>query len=576
MIFCFFCLSVSLFRIKNKRLIVKKNEPLSIYFTGFKSDENPLIYDFSSHNILCENNEICKRKQSIGENLNGDISSKLNFQFNFLKNSESSCLCNHLLQSSDIFYLTKLINHKYYYTFNLQHSMNLNLNQNNENELKISQNNELFNKITFIIKYNLLNKTDQSYEIVSFSAISESRTYQKPEETCLESNEPQLIHENETISLKLLVRFEKTEEKRHISQNGSFVHDYISLMIIFHFGLLILIAYLSFTDFGKISPVPTEERNNDSIWYFLRGDIFRPPQTVHLICSCVGIGLQFVFTLIIIALFGSDLSINQFISRFLTVFSWLGFVSGFSSLKLYRKVGGYEWRSVFTLTLSFVPCFFFIIFALRSFVHFYFDSVGSPTIGAVLRISYLCIVHTVMVSLGMYVSLKISTDGPMFKVNMIPKQIPYQPFYLKPFFKYGISGMYCFANIYKIVSFMYNVIYSDSMYVINTKTLLYFVFLMFLISAEVSIAFVFLQAKNTNFKWWWTSFCCPASVGVAVFIYSLYYFNSFTNFEFTFSSLVIYVSSNLFYCFILSTCCGMFGVLSEFVFLWRVYSSCSL
>ena len=580
MIFLLF--SFCLFQTSEKTLIVRDTDKLSLYFTGFKSNRQPFIYDFAFHNSLCERGIMMKTKQTPSENILGEFSAKMPFEINFLQEFESDCYCGHNLTNIQISYINSLILDNYFYTFNIENKQNLQLSSNFEKGLKIGTSNGIFNTITFHINYKKLNKTESTYEIISFTGEETSILFEKKdsEKNCVPvKRKSQTLEENQYFMFKFYVEFNEIKDKKEEPEKIPFaqeIHTNITFLIIIHIIVLIFIIFIAFSDCFKTSTNPLDEDIDESIWYFLRGDIFRPPQTIHFLCTFAGSGVQICLSLILTSLLKSFRSYSDILSLFLSVFAWLGFFGGFSGMKFFKLIGGFEWRSVFSATLSLIPCYHFLLFSIRSFIFYCFDAAGSPTFATVFHVLYLCTIHCLTSALGMYISLKLDFDTAWFKVNMIPKQIPNQPFYLNKMMTYILSSFYIFANLFKIIRFLYQNVWNGQLFSCYRTTMTNFVFLLFLLSAEVSIFFVYLQVKNGNYKWWWTAFGCSSSIGFGILLYSLFFFKNDTNLELCFSSITLYLSSNLFIGFLISLLCGAFGLFSTTFFLWRVYSGFTL
>ena len=579
--FFFFCsFSNSLFKTSEKRLILRKGERISIFFTGLKSEFNPLVYDFSFHDSLCESGIIGKKKQTYSENLIGDISIKLPFDIHFPQDFESDCFCGHNLTELQVRYINSLILDNYIYTFNLDNKKMLKLSTETEKGLKVGTTNGIYNTFTFFINYRQLNKTEETYEILSLTGEETSVLYEytaNNSDFCSPvKRKSQTLQDNQLLMFKFNVKFKKIKDTNQYDLEAvpiaADIHKNIILLIIINIIILVSIILVASSDCFKAQTNTLDEEIEESIWYFLRGDIFRPPKTIHFLCTFFGAGIQVCLGLIITSLLCTFHTYSDILSLFLNVFSWLGFFGGFAAMKLFKKIGGFEWRSVFKATISLIPCIHFLLFSIRSFIYFCFDSTGSPTLRTVIHVIYLCCVHCITDAIGMYIGLKLILDTTWFKVNMIPKQIPLQPFYLSKLMIFSISGLYMFINLHRIIVFLFQNLWNEQLFSGYKTTVIYFVLLLCILSAEVSIFFVYIQVKKDNYKWWWTSFGCSSSIGLVVFLYSLYFFKSSTHLNPSFSSLTLFLSDSFFYSFLMALCCGMLGLASTLIFLMRVYS----
>ncbi|SBT32742.1 endomembrane protein [Plasmodium ovale wallikeri] len=98
------------------------------------------------------------------------------------------------------------------------------------------------------------------------------------------------------------------------------------------------------------------------------------------------------------------------------------------------------------------------------------------------------------------------------------------------------------------------------------------IFLLGLLSAQLSISLTYYTLSCEDYNWWWKSFIAPGSSGIFLFLYSVYYYFLKLSIS-SFAETFIYFA----YSFVMSYTCfiytGTAGFLASFVFLRKIYSS---
>lgn len=536
---------------------------MQIKFMGIRSKKYPFNYNIDFGDAICEFNSTKKVKSKFGQNLLGQFTSKMRFQIRFLGYETGyRCICSHILGDKQVELLSYLSNHEYELYFKI-----------NEFEikkgLKISDHGVLFTKYKFEVRYIIDSKDEnETYEIVDIFPVQEFGHQSKIEnDTCIEMNSIPTIRTNTSIGFTYEFIFTETNIAPQTYMYPISMFSSINLQLLIN--IVILFFLLFFTPKYTNSFGPLEEENDDSIWYYLRGDMFRIPKLISILCSFVGIGIQFIISAVFIS-FQSYNDIGEILAAFCSSLAFNGFFSGLISTYIFKSVGGYEWRNVYKAILTVVPSFYVIIFCIRSIFYIVSNSASIPTNGTVLRVLVLVLYHTIAVSIGAGIGVKLPANDSPCKVNMIPRHIPSPVYYLSPGFLRLYGGLYIFLQLIRILFALYE---SDRQNIlINAPKYLITLIILLLItsSANVSIALTFLKAKHDDYQWWWNSFIAPAFVASFYLIYCLiihYLTKEFVFISFLFS-LTTYLAQASFLLFV----CGASGFICTFVFLYGILS----
>merc|ERR1712087_418765 len=157
------------------------------------------------------------------------------------------------------------------------------------------------------------------------------------------------------------------------------------------------------------------------------------------------------------------------------------------------------------------------------------------------------------------------------RTNQIPRQIPAQPWFIKPIFTSLVGGVLPFGAVFTELFFIMSSLWQHQFYYLFG--FLSLVLLILIVTcAEISIALTYFQLTSEDYHWWWRAFLSSAASSFYVFFYSIIYFRSRLQIDKFVSALLyfgyMYMISILF--FVLT---GSIGLLASFFFVRAIYSS---
>lgn len=134
---------------------------------------------------------------------------------------------------------------------------------------------------------------------------------------------------------------------------------------------------------------------------------------------------------------------------------------------------------------------------------------------------FVCIpLHIIGTLLGR--SLNGNPNNPC-RTAAIPSPIPVTPWYYQPFWITMISGMLPFGSIFIEMFFLFASIWSYKYYFVY-GFLLAILTILIIIQVCVSIVGTYLLLNAENYNWRWSSFCSGMSIGIYLFLYSIYFY----------------------------------------------------
>ncbi|KAA8903594.1 hypothetical protein FN846DRAFT_953893 [Sphaerosporella brunnea] len=314
-------------------------------------------------------------------------------------------------------------------------------------------------------------------------------------------------------------------------------------------------------------------------WKLVHGDVFRPPNMGGLFAPVIGSGVQLALVVVALIVLSATGVLNPsyrggFISFGLFLFVFGGVFSGYFSTRVYKTFKGENWKKNALMTALIFPGFLFSsIFVLNLFVWAQASSTAIPfsTLLALLFM-WLCIALP-LVFVGSYFGFKRDPWEHPTRTTMIARQMPVQPWYLRPIPSVLLGGLIPFAVIFIELLFVFKSLWQD-------KSTYYYMFgflgliagVLILTVMEISIITTYFMLCAENWQWWWRSFLVGAGSAFWVFLYSGWYY-------WTRLAVHGWVSGLLFFAYSALACCvygvlvGTMGFLASYAFVRKIYGA---
>jgi len=329
----------------------------------------------------------------------------------------------------------------------------------------------------------------------------------------------------------------------------------------------------------KLSSADDYEMVDESGWKLLHGDVFRPPRnSLVFLCVAVGTGAQLV-TAIGLTLFSgfvgilSPMNKGQTLTSIIFLYVLTGSVAGYTSSRLYKYFEkGLAWKRVALLTATAFPATVVGMFLVLDIFLAFQGAATAVSIWTILSIFLLWVcVSAPLVFVGTYFGFRAKKVDVPTKTNQIARVIPEISWYLKPMYSFLLGGMLPFGNVCIEVYFVMSALWLHQIYYV--MGFLFAVLIVLIIStAETTIVFCYLQLAAEDHQWWWRSFFNGASVGLYLFLYSVWFF--FSQMQLVgFLPVMIYATYMSMISIALALFSGAVGVLSCFWFIKTIYGA---
>ena len=121
-----------------------------------------------------------------------------------------------------------------------------------------------------------------------------------------------------------------------------------------------------------------------------------------------------------------------------------------------------------------------------------------------------------LVFIGSYFGYKKQKIEVPVRTNQIPRQVPDQIWYMKPFVSILMGGILPFGAIFIELFFIMSSIWLHQFYYLFG--FLFMVLLILVITcAEITIVMCYFQLCTEDYHWWWRSFLTSGSSALYVF-----------------------------------------------------------
>ncbi|CAN4097587.1 unnamed protein product [Withania somnifera] len=274
----------------------------------------------------------------------------------------------------------------------------------------------------------------------------------------------------------------------------------------------------------------SDNHQEETGWKSLHGDVFRYPKCKCLLSSVLGSGTH-MLTVVVVILGLGVLGVFQPYDRgvlptaLIIIYAITCAVAGFSASSFYHQLEGSNWLRIVLLTGGIFSCPLFLTFFFLNTVAINYGSTAALPLGTVVVILLLWVfLASPSLLLGAVSGKRIRFEfqAPCHTTKC-PREVPPQRWYKSVITQMALAGILPFAVIYIELYYIFASVWGHRIYTIYS--ILFAVFVLLLITtALVSIAMTYIQLAAEDHEWWWRSFLCGGSTGLYLFGYSFYYY----------------------------------------------------
>jgi len=294
----------------------------------------------------------------------------------------------------------------------------------------------------------------------------------------------------------------------------------------------------------------------------------------------VGTGVQVfcmtVATMIFAVLgFLSPANRGGLMTALVVLFVVMGIFAGYFAARLYKLFKGTQWKKNMFLTATLFPGFIFTLFLILNCVLAYEGSSGAVPFGTLVALIALWFgISVPLVFFGSYFAFKKPVEEIKIRTNQIPRQIPEQVWYMKPFFSILMGGILPFGAVFIELFFILSSIWLHQFYYIFGFLAIVFIILV-LTCAEITIVMCYFQLCSEDYHWWWRAYLTSGASAFYMLLYSVFYF--FTKLQITkFVSVLLFFGYTTIMASGFFVVTGAIGFYSCFFFIKKIYTAVKL
>merc|ERR1711871_1292870 len=453
----------------------------------------------------------------------------------------------------------------------------------------------LYNHLRFVLKYHK-DPSFQGSRIVGFEMEPLSVAYKTETPTAVPATvEPCEVKRGRTQKIVYTydVRWEESEIKwasrwdmyLYMGQDDihwfSILNSVVMLVLLSFIVATILVRTLRRDLNYYDSPQDKEAIQEESGWKLLHGDVFRGPITPSskfLLAASVGTGVQVLGMTVVCLIFAvlgflSPANRGSLMSAALFLFAFMGLLSGYTSTRLYRLMGGEDVNKNMWITALLYPGGVFILFFVMDMIIWSQGSSGAvPFLTMLALLGMWFGVSLPLCKLGAFYASKAEDVKPPVKTLSVARHIPFQQWYNHWLFTVPLGGALPFGALFLELNFIFSSVWMSRFYYMFGFLALALLILL-LTCAEVAVVLLYFQLTAEDHRWWWRSFFTSGSTAIYFFAYAAWYFAVELSSGVSFVSGLVY----FFYMFIVSLCffllTGAVGFMACLVFVWKVYGA---
>lgn len=595
------------------------------------SVQTQLPYDYYSL-PFCKPKEVVEAAENLGEIMAGDIIENSAYELQMKKDSACQLLCKSVYTQEDMEHFATKVKEEYTVNWivdNMPAATTFVLTTENESEE--TKESELIyqkgfslgfmgtedesetttgvayinNHINLIISYHEDPKAFKGARIVGFQVEAYSHSYsafanQDAPDTCSYTGHQavstakegsELSEAERTIFWTYDVNWVASEIRwasrwdLYLKMTNSEIHWFSIAnsicIVLFMSGTIAMILIRTLNkDLARYNDLELseEDKQEETGWKLVHGEVFRPPRFGNLFAVLVGTGCQLIAMSVLTLLFAcfgflSPANRGGLMTAFLLLFVFMGMLAGYFSTRVYKMFDLLNWRrNTLTVALFFPGVVFGVFFILNLFV-WNEQSSGAVPFGTLVALLVLWFgISVPLVYFGSFIAYKREPIAFPVRVNNIPRMLPESgPFYTHPVVSFAIAGMLPFGAVSIEIFFIMSSVWMHQFYYVFGILAIVF-FILVITTAEICIMLVYSQLCYEDYHWWWRSFISGGASGFYLFLYSILYYLTRLNIT-KFTSVLLFFGYMFLASVAFSIMTGTIGYFACYWFVGKIYSS---
>ncbi|KAG8387496.1 hypothetical protein BUALT_Bualt02G0027200 [Buddleja alternifolia] len=480
---------------------------------------------------FCRPDQVVKKKENLGEVLNGDRLANSLYKLDFAVNKTQAVICQQKLNRVDIAKFKDAIINDFYYQMYYDDLPLWAFIGKVEDESLTGDNKGPKYFLFTHVQFNALYNGNQVLEISAFCDPSHVVEIAEGVDMEIKFTYSVLWNGVSTPYENRMDRYSRASLQPIIHKTHwfSFINSTVILILLMGLLTVLFMRHLK-NDLRKWSIGGDEEEEKEVGWKYIHGDIFRCPSNLPLFSAVLGCGTQLVTMvaiLFILAFIGviypysrGTLPSSIFIAYILT-----SAVAGYSSSSFCSQYAEIGWRrSALLAGLLFFSPFLFTGFILNILA----SSFGATRALPLGTIFVIFLVYTFvsipLLILGGVFGHRYNSDLQSSPVTKkCPREIPSLSFYRKTPAQMFLGGLLPFCAIAPELHNLCATIWGHKIYTSPGILLVTFIILIIL-TAMLSVGLTYFQLAVEDHDWWWRSVLRGGSTALFMFCYCIYFY----------------------------------------------------
>ncbi|XP_014519708.1 transmembrane 9 superfamily member 5 [Vigna radiata var. radiata] len=478
---------------------------------------------------FCAPVPIVKKRESLGEVLNGDRLSNALYEFKFREDKIDETLCPKKLTVDEIGFFKRAIDREFYFQFYLDDlpfwGFIGKLEEDRWTPGGGGQNYYLFTHVQFdvlyhenqVIQVNAFGDPNRAVDITKDVGVDVKFTYS------VTWNATKIRFEN---------RMDRYSRASLMSVHQqvhwfSFINSIVIILLLTGLLALLYMRHLR-NDLKKYSDANEEDREVG--WKCLHGDVFRPPANSSLLFAVVGTGTQLLIltcVLLFLALIGTLYPYNRggLLNWLVLLYALFSVFAGYTAASFHGQYAENGWeRTVGLAGVLYTGPVFVAASILNIVAISYRATVGLPFGSIIVIIVLLTFLAVPLLAFGGVIGYRFrSKFQSTSAAKRHPKDIQQLAWYRRTPFLMFIGGLVPFSAIVLQLHQVYASMWGYKIYTLPSILFVTFIPVIVII-ALVSIGLTYIQLSVEDHEWWWRSVLCGGSTAIFMFGYSIYFY----------------------------------------------------
>ncbi|KAK7341996.1 hypothetical protein VNO80_24937 [Phaseolus coccineus] len=523
---------------------------------------------------FCAPVPIVKKKESLGEVLNGDRLSNALYEFKFREDKIDEILCPKKLTIDQIAFFKRAINREFYFQFYLDDlpfwGFIGKLEEDGWTPGGGGSNYYLFTHVQFHVLYN-------GNQIIQVNAFGDpNRAVDITKDVGIDVKFTYSVTWNATK-----IRFENRMD-RYSRASLMSVHQQVhwfsfinSIVIILLLTGLLALLYMRHLRIDLKKYSNANEEDKEVGWKSLHGDVFRPPPNPSLLFAVVGTGthlLILICVLLFLALIGTLYPYNRggLLNWLVLLYALFSVFAGYTAASFHGLFAENGWeRTVGLAGVLYTGPVFVAASILNIVAISYRATVGLPFGSIIVILVLFTFLAIPLLAFGGVIGYRFRSkfQSPS-ATKRHPREIQQLAWYRRTPFLMFIGGLVPFSAIVLQLHQVYASMWGYKIYTLPSILFVTFIPAIVII-ALVSIGLTYIQLSVEDHEWWWRSVLCGGSTAIFMFVYCIYFYVRSNMSGFLQLSFFIGYNACLCYAFFL-----IFGAISfrvSFLFVLFIY-----